>query len=537
MKINTKNVWKRMAALLAVCIMLLALPAWSASAWGSYEAYDAEECSITFFGCNEPLTSEAEEYGIDIVMDIYQIAGADSDGNGGYTLYGYNELFNWDEWYSIKNGKISHSLADELTNRAAEVISQNMYMELTARDVGLGDTVDNLEPGAYICFIHERDQSNWFAEYTVNGVTAIVSEIYGKFHGPWVHNYIISPSLVILPQDTNDGGSTAIGPVWRRKSDITPKPLQLVDEELTVYKRDSEGDAPLAGATFNLYCAAADANEEFITVTVDGKEIPLYLLESQITGDSGMLKFATPYPNALYALVETEAPAGYVLSKEPRFFYSPDIKDWAKFSDQTVDSITIDELTLNEITISSEELTANYIALSNSTYRYTFTNETNRDVYVRVKAFSNEFFDVMIDRENWRYDETDGYYYYRKKGSTNDTPLPSDGETEELLIRIDIPKDFFRDPDDYYNYRPPVALAYECVPVSNNPQWNNATSGPYYPEVLENHTITIHNQPRGEELPETGGQGTAALYWTGGLLTAGAVLLLADQKRRKRNSI
>ena len=51
-----------------------------------------------------------------------------------------------------------------------------------------------------------------------------------------------------------------------------------------------------------------------------------------------------------------------------------------------------------------------------------------------------------------------------------------------------------------------------------------------YISVTFDTTVTVKNT-KGEELPETGGMGTTLFYIVGGLMVAGAAILLVTKKR------
>lgn len=86
------------------------------------------------------------------------------------------------------------------------------------------------------------------------------------------------------------------------------------------------------------------------------------------------------------------------------------------------------------------------------------SKEGSIPVYVRVKAFSGELYELSYAGEGWKYVEADGYYYY-------DRPLYGGETTKALRIFIDnIPVN----PEHEQNFN--VIVIYETIPVQYDEQ-------------------------------------------------------------------
>ena len=121
---------------------------------------------------------------------------------------------------------------------------------------------------------------------------------------------------------------------------------------LSVEKKDSETELPIAGAVFGLY-----ADEDIINV--DGKVIVKAgeLLETAISGTDGIISFTKDYPLGQYYAKEISAPAGYVSTEEVLTFdaqYQGQDVAVVKISNECLNTPTTFEFTKTDITSGAE---------------------------------------------------------------------------------------------------------------------------------------------------------------------------------------
>ena len=121
---------------------------------------------------------------------------------------------------------------------------------------------------------------------------------------------------------------------------------------LSVVKKDSETELPIAGAVFGLY-----ADEDI--VNVDGKVIVKAgeLLETATSGTDGVISFTKDYPLGKYYAKEIAAPAGYVSTEEVLTFdsgYQGQDVEVVKLSAECLNTPTTFEFTKTDITSGAE---------------------------------------------------------------------------------------------------------------------------------------------------------------------------------------
>lgn len=121
---------------------------------------------------------------------------------------------------------------------------------------------------------------------------------------------------------------------------------------LSVEKKDSETELPVAGALFGLY-----ADEDI--VNVDGKVIVKAgeLLETATSGTDGMINFTKDYPLGKYYVKEIAAPAGYVSTEEVLTFdaeYQGQDVAVVEISNECLNVPTTFEFTKTDITSGAE---------------------------------------------------------------------------------------------------------------------------------------------------------------------------------------
>lgn len=121
---------------------------------------------------------------------------------------------------------------------------------------------------------------------------------------------------------------------------------------LSVEKKDSETELPVAGAVFGLY-----ADEDI--VNVDGSVIVKAgeLLETAISGTDGMITFTKDYPLGKYYAKEISVPTGYVSTEEVLTFdaqYQGQDVAVVEISNECLNTPTTFEFTKTDITSGAE---------------------------------------------------------------------------------------------------------------------------------------------------------------------------------------
>ena len=121
---------------------------------------------------------------------------------------------------------------------------------------------------------------------------------------------------------------------------------------LSVEKKDSETELPIAGAVFGLYADEDIANVDG-TVLVKAGE----LLEMATSGTDGMIHFTKDYPLGKYYAKEVSAPAGYVSTEEVLTFdakYQGQDVAVVELSNECLNAPTTFEFTKTDITSGAE---------------------------------------------------------------------------------------------------------------------------------------------------------------------------------------
>ena len=98
------------------------------------------------------------------------------------------------------------------------------------------------------------------------------------------------------------------------------------DPTIRLQKKETDSDKLLKDAQFTLYVEDTSGSSGSIEVQINGKTIKLYPVGTYTTDEYGEITKIGPSDgkrDCLYALVETKAPDGYILSAEPYFFYFP----------------------------------------------------------------------------------------------------------------------------------------------------------------------------------------------------------------------
>ena len=501
-----KVAWKRVAALLVMCLLLVPLCA------GSVLAMDLErENSLTVhltIGNDEVDPAEAG-----LVIDLYKVADAvkvpgydmmtfevkkGSLYDHTYTYYdpetddeteiGMNDLIKLATEGTYSWDVITQELFRNATGYINEMMRSPDVDEPVVSGASFDLPMENLTSGLYMVVARSADMENYlrWLEWTDNGISVFHLVSCGRDMN---YEYFFSPQLVYLPyKEADENGNIAWYDDWLYDAEINLKGEReaLSQKKLILHKVDEDGRTPLAGATFDLYAtrvASDEIPEDTITTYVDGiGYVTLYKIAQNLTTDSnGNIELIAPLwdDNTLYAWVETRAPAGYELDPTPQFCfayvpgeYTSDLANgYAEYmNNQGKPLLHYDPAYPNaaggvtfERWVQSGE---NHVRLNGT---------EDKEVFVRVKAYSNSegvydgqglgSYEVIASGEGWTYVEVDGYYYYNNI-------LGGEGErtTNELCFRLE--PDYgerIRDSNgDPLPYQARLAVVYDIVPVQYN---------------------------------------------------------------------
>lgn len=564
-----KGKWKNAAALLLVCALVLAMPAGIAEAWAATTAEDSDiiyeiedppdldaPCSIYItIGDGETLEALQDR----LVIDIYRVAYSqftDREDKYQYApvpigpyqgvedLYNVGKILDW--------GPVTQKLAEIALSGEDRPYREEIPLEWPEID---------LEAGWYLIIPHGRDMAMDDYITTVidgEGNESLVTLARDEENG---YEYLFAPLLIALPErleyaaDENEDGKTVVWVTWAYENVwVSLKPDRRLPGIVTVHKKSVLSHKALPGATFKLYSTSGNLSSDFFTVNAeyqDGTpagEVPLFYQGTYTTGSDGDLTLDCPDPGALYALVEETAPPGFKKLEEPIFFYINECYWQTEKGGKAIYSLTLGDIKPGSGSSSNESLRLVDGGFSDWTQRVAIENEGTAPVWVRIKAFNNNLYNIMFGGEGWE-DGGDGYYYYSNILNGGET-------TSEWLIRLE---PLFDAPEGGYEI-PEMAIIYEGIPVQYNPDgtpceagWNRVPDEEggedgdrvepkpktYYIGGLgEDGSLTVYNDPLPgtDELPSTGGIGTTIFSMAGGMMLAGALILLAYKKRTQERS-
>ena len=374
-----------------------------------------------------------------------------------------------------------------------------------------GDTTDTLEPldRAYYQ-IMDPDADHWLRIEVQDGVPLVLEYVCeldpGSSSEPSMSNTITLNGIVrTLPTKLS-----------QNKSNVS-----IMKGQFVLNKLDSASNQPLEGAQFSIQ-KYDQSSQSFVPV------------KTGTTGANGQLIFDVTDNDAntldadvLYRIEEIAAPSKYILDSTPRYllFYdeatNEDFDTAYRRATGTDGNLTV--MTENgEETVLKTQVTG---SLDTATLVLNIKNVYN-ELTVR-KMWLDASTNLPLAENDERKVEVEVQLYRRMSGRTDEA--------------VGEPVTLNKDNDWTYTWsgedRIPAKIdnidCYYYVVETTSGNWTVTDRGN---EGVQKGEIYLYNNVHAYyELPSTGGMGTAPFAAVGGLLAAGATLLLT--KRRKRNEM
>ena len=583
-----KGLWKRIVALLTVCLLLIPLVS-----IGSSAAPDlSDSCSLTVT-INQLYADDVDNF----VVDLYRVAGLEAAEGYQDTVvptpvegpFGALEE-------DLKPGEYSKHEMEALAQKALLIAADEGYMGYPPISVPLNSMpISDLEAGVYLIVVRGDWQDRAELKEHVDSDTGESSYSTAVMVGS--NEYSFAPILTTLPYYQGDDSiNTGNGGDWLYDGSVNLKVNRdnRIQKKIILHKT-SEGGQKLPNAEFKLYATRVADNEslygETITTYVEGQGyVTLYCIGTYTTDQNGDIIIDDPLQddNTLYAWVESKAPNGYELDPEPHFFFAYGMEipyyydEWINQPGQFLEThLRYDNEHPNDTAGVSFDRrisgNTNFVALSNE-------SDAEGSVYVRVKTHESygcyrngeylETFDPRVEGSEYWIHGGDGYSYYYKSLAP--------GESTEYDLRIEIDGTVLTDEDGYQiSAAGRLAIVYDFIPVPDGDDGNNPFSAdwtwdPQYHDADEmsllpaGYVIELKSDLRatgtarvvevcnynwdfddrdnglfitnkiketppdkpGTILPETGGIGTVWFTATGAVMIAAASIILVRKKRR-----
>ncbi|MCH5191519.1 MAG: LPXTG cell wall anchor domain-containing protein [Oscillospiraceae bacterium] len=429
-----KGLWKRIAALLTVCLLVIPLVGIGSAA----SAPDLNSlCSLTVTAHLSDDPDVTAELVNNFAIDIYRVAylqdGLTFDVQPAFTALA-DDL-------GTEGGKVD---TKALAQKALLIATDDGYMGDFQSGLPLNTPIEDLEAGLYLVVARGVDQDRAYVKEIKDEDTG--ESFYASAVTYVNYEYVFSPVLVTLP--TNEGGDdtvTANDGNWIYHKTISLKvDRNAHSQKKIILHKEGETGLRLPDAEFKLYATRfvdGYPSDDTITAYVEGEGfVTLYCVGTYTTDKNGDIVLDAPLldDNTLYAWVETKAPAGYVLDSNPHFFYAYGMEvpnDYVSWMNQPgvlethlrydnehpngTGGVTFDRQTSGDL---------NEVTLSNATEA--------QPVCVRVKAYDSYEgyingeslgdFEAIYNGDSWTYDSDDGYYYYNE--------ILNPGETADSLL-------------------------------------------------------------------------------------------------------
>lgn len=582
-----RKLWKRLVALLVVCLLLIPVGTANAAAPDLNSTY-----SLTVRIHEE--YAEAADY---LMVDLYYIAGLEAvDGYDTVSVVPAQGAFGAlaDDFQSVENGENDWT---SLAQKALKIVSENPYEIMPPYSGYIYSPIDIYEAGIYMVVVRGMDQE---LNITANTDDETGEAYYSTVVNAQTNEYVFAPVLITLPDSQGGSGD------WLYDLEISLKMEvnERTQKKLILHKVSDSG-VLLPDAEFKLYATrTADTPDTSDTITtyIEGQGyVTLYCIGTYTTDKNGNIVLDAPLldDNTLYAWVETKAPAGYELDPEPHFFFSygmivpNDYTYWINMPGVLDTHLRYD----NDNPNATGPVTFNRSAYGdrNTVTLLNNSDDFPQDIYVRVKAYSGEdialgeslgYFDPALSGDGWTMGD-DGYWYYNELLSAGDVTEPlyidvvgdeaadNNGNPLPRAGRVAIAYDFaLKQLDENGNpyadwsldplysgseelnlnsgeltIRPMAeAKGGYVIDLGNGADvkisgtaryvsqcyydWDYSESDSYNGITVEN-TFTGNNPPddSGVELPSTGGIGTTLFTVIGGGLIAIAIILMIKKRK------
>ena len=411
--------------------------------------------------------------------------------------------------------------------------------EVSLFTIAINQDTKEFVPGAFIEQLKPIDKlpesfaeakpNTYYYDATTNTITAYIEDNHDY---ALVYSYQIEEKLAndvtigneakLYGEKTEYGGTTQWTKVCKSSSSMVVSSDAI---GVLLEKRDSSyHDKKLGGAIFQLYrwdnTTGAwnwEAQDTYTTRTATENE------KESVTGTVYIVQTPTapdknPQKNKVYCLEEIEAPQGYVLSKEKKYFVFTDDKEavvipdglseddilWYEYKNGNVATLTWyndregTSLTVKKKWQNSEgsEITRNH-------------GEVTFDLYRRATPIGAEVLPVRVLSEEELKEIENSYtaFYQKHKQEYVGTYTinPQQNHVDWSLTIDNLPKLDEKAQNQYQYY----LVETKATTDSDNDEWLGVTYEADYDMDSEQGTITITNKISSAfTLPETGGKGT-----------------------------
>lgn len=183
-------------------------------------------------------------------------------------------------------------------------------------------------------YIHDENDDLFLGTFTTNDIGEITVEnlpfgtyYFVEIEAPYIYNLNKTPHIFVIDADTNRDSENYIESITVENILVLAK-LELTKLDSVKYMYNGqEIDMPISNVSFKYYCAVETNDvDQFLTATyIYDKDFDTY------SEEDGTFSF-DPLASALYYIVETSAPDGYVLASdyEIRYFFSVNRDDNGK---------------------------------------------------------------------------------------------------------------------------------------------------------------------------------------------------------------
>ena len=405
---------------------------------------------------------------------------------------------------TLGNGGPLELLDKMQVSNGANFYGENVHLYYYNKDTAV-ENLREVEPGRYSASINDPTKEGWLY-MTIPDSTALLL----------TYDCVIDRGNAVSPTLSN---TVSLNGVISGSSDglqfqTNSSSAQITRGQLIIYKVDAETPTRLEGAEFTL-----------------SRYDPVYGFTKGLTGktnEKGELIFgitkndpATLDENVLYRLTETKAPTNYNLDSTPKylFFYEKDKVPQDAFQNALGGSITDAD---NNKTVTVNDVT---FGCSTNTTQLTVKNTYNRLTVQKywLNASNNQTADEAdIPQLSIRVQ------LYRHKAGLQPEAygepvvLSKDTNWSHTWKGDEIPAKDEKGENWYYSVQELDTGLWRTTYSDNNKK--DIQTGSIY------ITNTIYSS---YVLPSTGGMGTVPFAAVGGMLTVGAVLLLAKRKKHE----
>ena len=424
-----KVAWKRVAALLVMCLLLVPLCA------GSVLAVDTDrKCSLVILIQTENGYTDLAD--ADVVADFYLVANAVPGAGDSYDLQ-LTAPFKDLDLTGFAAGELDWDAAD----REAARIAFEGSVEPVRTSARPLERQYELAAGMYLVVLRGENLEDYVTvverEY-LNEETGEVEYIeeYATIARDFYNGYMFSPQLVVIPyrglmMDEDGNWYPADDWTYDGESVFKADPWERAMKKIILHKEDENGNR-LPYAKFKLYATRladpdhAEIGDTLVTYVEGIGYVTLFCQGIYTTDRNGDIIISDPLMDdtTLYAWVEYEAPAGYELDPEPHFFFSygmwVDHSDYASYLNEPgyLDTqLRYDPESPTDT--GSVWIERNIVG---NDQRIAFTNaEDGQPAYIRVYVYGSDegeldgqsfgTFSPTIDGEGWTRGDG-GYYYY-----------------------------------------------------------------------------------------------------------------------------